>query len=50
MNVGLYRLETMQRLDVADSVDDQISLGKIEVGRENQDRSVVTGECCDLGT
>ena len=33
LNVGLYRLDTMQRLDVADSVDDQISLGTIEVGR-----------------
>ena len=33
VNVGLYRLDTMQRLDVADSVDDQISLGTIEVGR-----------------
>ena len=32
VNIGLYRLDTMQRLDVADSVDDQISLGTIEVG------------------
>jgi 4-amino-4-deoxy-L-arabinose transferase-like glycosyltransferase len=33
LSVGLYQLETMQRLDVAGSVDDQISLGTIEVGR-----------------
>ena len=31
VDVGLYRLETMQRLDVAGSPDDQISLGTIEI-------------------
>lgn len=33
VGVGLYRLDTMQRLDVTGTVDDQISLGTIEVAR-----------------